>query len=71
MPGQPPGWRIGRPQLPDGADRLMYVPVALHQIPMNNFQNLDAYWRAAIYLSVGQIYLRRNGSCEPQVNNGR
>jgi len=27
---------------------------------MNNFQNLDAYWRAANYLSVGQIYLRAN-----------
>ncbi len=27
---------------------------------MNDFQNLDAYWRANNYLSVGQIYLRAN-----------
>ncbi|MBC7530673.1 MAG: hypothetical protein H7318_03780 [Oligoflexus sp.] len=27
---------------------------------VNSLQNIDAYWRAANYLSVGQMYLHNN-----------
>src|SRR5512138_1561593 len=28
--------------------------------PLSDFENIDAYWRAANYLTVGQIYLSKN-----------
>ncbi len=45
-------------------ERLQNVQPETHSKPgpleVNELRNMDAYWRAANYLSVGQIYLRDN-----------
>jgi phosphoketolase len=44
---------------PAVADRKMLVPKA-HTLTPDLLHKMDAYWRAANYLSVGQIYLYDN-----------
>jgi xylulose-5-phosphate/fructose-6-phosphate phosphoketolase len=41
-------------------DRSVEVPMASQRLSAEELEKLDAYWRAANYLSVGQIYLYDN-----------
>jgi xylulose-5-phosphate/fructose-6-phosphate phosphoketolase len=46
------------------ADTAMLAPTKTHPLSHDMLRRMDAYWRAANYLSVGQIYLRDNALLE-------
>src|SRR5262249_39178742 len=64
LPRSSPGSRPGRPVRRGTSEAVQAVSVSERRehsmVTDEDFQRIDAWWRAANYLSAGQIYLRAN-----------